>query len=143
MNGVQETTDSGQRTKDKSLAVVLASGGMDSLVTTAIAHLDYRLATLHVAYGQRTERRAMGSFTDLADFYKAEHRLACRLEHLRQIGGSSLTDSAIAVGQANLGREHLPPTPVPFRNPPAAFVTVARGACAPSKRRASKAPSRT
>ena len=38
----------------KPLAVVLASGGMDSCVTTAIANLDYRLAMLHVAYGQRT-----------------------------------------------------------------------------------------
>ncbi len=123
MNGVQETTDSGQRTKDKSLAVVLASGGMDSLVTTAIAHLDYRLATLHVAYGQRTERRELRSFTDLADFYKAEHRLVCRLEHLRQIGGSSLTDSAIAVEQANLGRKHIPLSYVPFRN--AHFLSIA------------------
>ena len=41
-------------TKDRKLAVVLASGGMDSCVTTAIAAQDYRLAMLHVAYGQRT-----------------------------------------------------------------------------------------
>ena len=84
-------------TKDKALAVVLASGGMDSCVTTAIAAQDYRLAMLHVAYGQRTEARELRSFTALADFYRAEHRMVSRLDHLKAIGGSSLTDKAMAV----------------------------------------------
>ncbi len=123
MNERQETTDKGQRTTDKALAVVLASGGMDSLVTTAIARLDYRLAMLHITYGQRTERRELRSFNDLADFYKAETRLVCRLEHLRQIGGSSLTDPAIAVEQANLMRKDIPASYVPFRN--AHFLSIA------------------
>jgi len=123
MNERQETTDKGQRTTDKALAVVLASGGMDSLVTSAIARLDYRLAMLHITYGQRTERRELRSFNDLADFYKAEHRLVCRLEHLRQIGGSSLTDPSIAVEQANLMRKDIPASYVPFRN--AHFLSIA------------------
>lgn len=123
VNKRQPTTDNGPLTKDKPLAVVLASGGMDSCVTTAIAHLDYRLAMLHVAYGQRTEKRELQAFHALADFYRAEHRLVCRLEHLRQIGGSSLTDARLAVERANLERKEIPSSYVPFRN--AHFLSIA------------------
>jgi 7-cyano-7-deazaguanine synthase len=119
----QPTTDNGPRTTDQPLAVVLASGGMDSCVTTAIANLDYRLAMLHVAYGQRTEARELRAFHALADFYRAEHRLVCRLDHLKQIGGSSLTDPAMVVEQANLERQDIPSSYVPFRN--AHFLSIA------------------
>ena len=118
----QPTTDNGPRT-DKPLAVVLASGGMDSCVTTAIAHRDYRLAMLHVAYGQRTEARELRAFHALAVFYGAEHRMVCRLDHMKQIGGSSLTDPAMAVEQANLERQDIPSSYVPFRN--AHFLSIA------------------
>ncbi len=117
------TTDYGPRTPDKPLAVVLASGGMDSCVTTAIAHLDYRLAMLHVGYGQRTEARELRAFHAVADFYQAEHRLVCRLDHLNQIGGSSLTDAQIALETANLERQDIPSSYVPFRN--AHFISIA------------------
>lgn len=123
MSLTPHTTDRGPRTTDKPLAVVLASGGMDSCVTTAIAHRDYRLAMLHVAYGQRTEQRELRSFNALADFYGAERRLVCRLEHLRRIGGSSLTDAALVVEQANLERKDIPSSYVPFRN--AHFLSIA------------------
>jgi 7-cyano-7-deazaguanine synthase len=116
-------TDKEQMTKDKPLAIVLASGGMDSCVTTAIAAQDYRLAMLHVAYGQRTERRELKSFNALADFYKAQHRMVSRLDHLKAIGGSSLTDAAMPVEQANLAREGIPSSYVPFRN--AHFLSIA------------------
>jgi 7-cyano-7-deazaguanine synthase len=96
---------------------------MDSCVTTAIAHLDYRLAMLHVAYGQRTEARELRAFHAVADFYQAEHRLVCRLEHLKQIGGSSLTDPNIAVERADLTRRDIPSSYVPFRN--AHFISIA------------------
>jgi 7-cyano-7-deazaguanine synthase len=119
----QRTTDHGQRTKDKPLAIILASGGMDSCVTTAIANVDYRLAMLHVGYGQRTEARELRAFNAVADFYQAEHRLVCRLDHLRQIGGSSLTDAKIAVELANLERQDIPSSYVPFRN--AHFIAIA------------------
>jgi 7-cyano-7-deazaguanine synthase len=105
------------------LAIILASGGMDSCVTTAIANIDYRLAMLHVGYGQRTEARELRAFNAVADFYEAEHRMACRLDHLRQIGGSSLTDLKIAVETANLDRQDIPSSYVPFRN--AHFISVA------------------
>ena len=117
------TTDSGPRTTDKPLAIVLASGGMDSCVTTAIAHLDYRLAMLHVGYGQRTEACELRAFNAVADFYQAERRLVCRLDHLQHIGGSSLTDARIAVEPANLDRQDIPSSYVPFRN--AHFIAIA------------------
>ena len=116
-------TDHGPRTTDKALAVVLASGGMDSCVTTAIAARDYRLAMLHVAYGQRTERRELRAFNAVTDFYRAEHRLVCRVDHLREIGGSSLTDPLIAVERASLDRREIPSSYVPFRN--AHFLSIA------------------
>jgi len=111
------------KTIDTELAVVLASGGMDSCVTTAIANLDYRLAMLHVCYGQRTEARELRAFNAVADFYRAEHRLVCRVDHFKQIGGSSLTDAKIAVEAANLDRQDIPSSYVPFRN--AHFLAIA------------------
>lgn len=96
---------------------------MDSCVTVAIASQEYRLALLHVGYGQRTERRELKAFNALSDFYQAEHRFACRLDHLRSIGGSSLTDTRIAVERANLDRTDIPSSYVPFRN--AHFLSIA------------------
>ena len=46
-----------------------------------------------------------------------------RLDHLRQIGGSSLTDPNISVEVANLDRSDIPSSYVPFRN--AHFLSVA------------------
>jgi 7-cyano-7-deazaguanine synthase len=102
--------------RNRPLAVVLASGGLDSCVTAAIAAREYRLALLHVAYGQRTEQKELEAFNALADFYQAEQRRVCRLDHLRQIGGSSLTDPNIPVETANLERKEIPSSYVPFRN---------------------------
>jgi len=122
-NSGQRIPNPESRIPERPLAVVLASGGMDSCVTTAIANTSHRLAMLHVAYGQRTEQRELEAFHALADFYKAERRLVCRLEHLRQIGGSSLTDARIAVEQADLDRRGIPSSYVPFRN--AHFLSIA------------------
>lgn len=117
------TTDYGRPAADKPLAVVLASGGMDSCVATALAAQEHRLGMLHVAYGQRTEARELRAFHALADFYHAERRLVCALNYLKQIGGSSLTDAAIGVEKANLERKEIPTSYVPFRN--AHFLSIA------------------
>jgi 7-cyano-7-deazaguanine synthase len=111
--------------------VVLLSGGMDSCVTAAIArerHGAANLALLHASYGQRTERRERQAFDSIAEFFGATARLVVRLEHLRAIGGSALTDPAIAVPENALGApgRHggaIPVTYVPFRN--AHFLSVA------------------
>lgn len=99
------------------LAVVLASGGMDSCVTAAIAAQDCdEIAMLHVSYGQRTEQRERQAFNDIADFYGVTRRLVTSIAHLAQIGGSSLTDKNIEVSRANLASTEIPTSYVPFRN---------------------------
>jgi 7-cyano-7-deazaguanine synthase len=99
------------------IAVVLASGGMDSCVTTAIASTENRkLALLHVSYGQLTERRERRAFNDVADFYGVDRRLDVSIEHLAKIGGSSLTDKKIEVTEADLDNKEIPTSYVPFRN---------------------------
>ena len=108
-------------------AVVLVSGGMDSCVTAAIARQTHRLAFVHASYGQRTEGRERQAFDAIADFFQVQERLAVRLDHFRQIGGSALTDNRIAVPEgpasAAVGGNEIPPTYVPFRN--AHFLSVA------------------
>jgi 7-cyano-7-deazaguanine synthase len=105
------------------LAVVLVSGGMDSCVTAALTNERYRLACLHVNYGQRTEARELRAFQELAEFYRAEKRLVVSIEHLTVIGGSSLTDTSIPVPEADSplfairdAKSTIPSTYVPFRN---------------------------
>jgi 7-cyano-7-deazaguanine synthase len=99
------------------LAVVLASGGMDSCVTAAVAVAECdEVGMLHVSYGQRTERRELRAFHDIADFYGVERRLVTSIAHLAQIGGSSLTDRKIEVSRANLESQEIPASYVPFRN---------------------------
>jgi 7-cyano-7-deazaguanine synthase len=98
------------------LAVVLASGGMDSLVTTAVAARERGLAMLHISYGQRTEKRELKAFNDVADFYGAERRMTASIAHLAKIGGSSLTDRNIEVSPADLESKEIPTSYVPFRN---------------------------
>lgn len=101
----------------KEIAVVLVSGGMDSCVTAAIAHSQgYELAFLHLNYGQKTERRELKAFHDIADFYGVKKRLVVNVEHLKLIGGSSLTDENIPVEKADLKRKEIPTSYVPFRN---------------------------
>ena len=100
-----------------SLAVCLVSGGMDSCVTAAIGQQENEeLAFLHVSYGQRTEARERQAFNELADHFGVSKRLAVSIEHLKQIGGSSLTDPKIAVTEADLASQEIPTSYVPFRN---------------------------
>jgi len=99
------------------LAICLVSGGMDSCVTAAIANNENdELAFLHVSYGQRTEQRERKAFEDLADYYDVKLRLVISLEHLALIGGSSLTDSNLAVTPPDLSSQVIPSSYVPFRN---------------------------
>ena len=106
---------------NNELAVVLVSGGMDSCVTAALANEQYRLACLHVNYGQRTEARELRAFHALAEFYRAEKQLVVSIEHLKVIGGSALTDTSIPVPESHaphsaLRTSSIPTTYVPFRN---------------------------
>jgi 7-cyano-7-deazaguanine synthase len=99
------------------LAVCLVSGGMDSCVTASIASQESdELAFLHVSYGQRTAARELGAFAEIANHFEVKQRFVVSLEHLARIGGSSLTDEAIAVASASLSAPGIPTSYVPFRN---------------------------
>src|SRR3954454_12354031 len=99
------------------VGICLVSGGMDSCVTAALANSENdTVAFLHISYGQLTEARERKAFNDIADHYGVEKRLDISIEHLAQIGGSSLTDPKIAVTDADLASTQIPSSYVPFRN---------------------------
>jgi 7-cyano-7-deazaguanine synthase len=108
-------------------AVVVLSGGMDSMVCAALAvkeHGPDAVAALHVDYGQRTEGRERRAFDAICDRLGISRRMIVQNQALSQIGGSALTDSRIDVPEAasEIGA-HIPVTYVPFRN--AHFLSVA------------------
>src|SRR5579863_3081242 len=107
----------------RTRAVVLLSGGMDSAVCAALAVRDYEVAAVHISYGQRTEERERQSFLAICQRLKIRDKLMVRNEALRAIGGSALTDDAIAVPDADEVGRGVPVTYVPFRN--AHFLAVA------------------
>jgi len=107
----------------KTRAVVLLSGGMDSCVCAALAVRDHVAAAVHVSYGQRTEERERNSFLGICERLEIRDKLLVRNEALRAIGGSALTDSSIAVPNAEGLGHGVPVTYVPFRN--AHFLAVA------------------
>ena len=106
----------GQPAVPGPLAVVLVSGGMDSLVCAAIAAQSHEPAFLHLNYGQRTETKELACFHAIADRYGVKRRLVVDAPHLAAIGGSSLTDRSMIVEDAAPGRSGIPSTYVPFRN---------------------------
>ncbi len=108
---------------EKSRAVVLLSGGMDSCVCAALAARDYEAAAVHISYGQRTEERERQSFLAICQRLQIHDRLMVRTEALRQIGGSALTDESIDVPESESVGQSIPVTYVPFRN--AHFLSVA------------------
>ncbi len=105
---------------NKPRAVLCLSGGMDSTVCAALAARDYDVYALHFSYGQRTEAKELASAKEIARLTGAKEFLPLKIDLFRQIGGSALTDSTIAVPdapveEAAIGAE-VPVTYVPFRN---------------------------
>ena len=100
----------------KNIAVIAVSGGLDSCVTATIAKQDYEIAFAHFNYGQKTEKRELKAFNEIADYYNVDKRLIIDYSHLSKIGGSSLTDKSIKISQADLKSEEIPTSYVPFRN---------------------------
>ena len=100
----------------KNIAVIAVSGGLDSCVTASIANQNYELAFAHFNYGQRTEKRELKAFYDIANYYNVKKRLVIDYSHLSKIGGSSLTDDNIKVSKADLASKEIPTSYVPFRN---------------------------
>lgn len=102
--------------KKNKTAIVLVSGGMDSALTAAFAFKEYKLSFLHVNYGQKTQKRELKAFNDIADYYKVEKKLVVDIGYLKAIGGSSLTDEKIKISKGNIKSKNIPSSYVPFRN---------------------------
>jgi 7-cyano-7-deazaguanine synthase len=120
---------------DRPRAVVCLSGGMDSCVCAALAARDYEAYAVHFSYGQRTEARELRAAQEIARLVGIRELLPLRIDLFRRIGGSALTDHAIAVpaaasdpsfsGESGTGKTatgkprisaEIPVTYVPFRN---------------------------
>jgi 7-cyano-7-deazaguanine synthase len=94
-------------------AVVLLSGGLDSMVSAALAReAGYTVHALTIDYNQR-HRREIDAARAIASHLGAQRHVVLPLD-LRQFGGSALTDD-IAVPKDGVGAE-IPVTYVPARN---------------------------
>jgi 7-cyano-7-deazaguanine synthase len=114
------TTEPVRSQPGRPRAVVCLSGGMDSCVCAALAARDFEVYAVHFSYGQRTEARELRSAKDVARIVGVRELLHLEIDLFRRIGGSALTDAAIAVPVASadettIGSE-VPVTYVPFRN---------------------------
>jgi 7-cyano-7-deazaguanine synthase len=94
-------------------AVVLLSGGLDSMVTAGLAReAGYTVCALTIDYNQR-HRREIDSARVISAALGVERHVVMPLD-LRQFGGSALTDD-IAVPKEGVGAD-IPVTYVPARN---------------------------
>lgn len=116
--------DQGSGIGDKR-AVVLLSGGLDSYTAAAVARRDgFTLSALSINYGQRHVQELEASRA-VAAALGVERHLELALD-LSQIGGSSLTSSAIDVPKDQaLDPNEIPNTYVPARN--TIFLSMALG----------------
>lgn len=94
-------------------AVVLLSGGLDSMVSAGIAREQgFVINALTIDYNQR-HRRELDAAAEIAQVIGARRHVVMPLD-LRQFGGSALTDD-IEVPKTGVG-EDIPVTYVPARN---------------------------
>jgi 7-cyano-7-deazaguanine synthase len=94
-------------------AVVLLSGGLDSMVAAARAQEDgFRISALTIDYNQR-HKREIDAARVIAERLGAERHVILPLD-LRQFGGSALT-SDLEVPKEGVGTD-IPVTYVPARN---------------------------
>jgi 7-cyano-7-deazaguanine synthase len=100
----------------RKIAVILASGGLDSCVAAAVARREFDLAMFHANYGQRSLDRELEAFRAQAAFYQAAATLEADLNYLGLIGGSCLTDLHQAVPTDDVEPPGIPSSYVPFRN---------------------------
>jgi 7-cyano-7-deazaguanine synthase len=107
---------------EKTLAVVLVSGGLDSMVAAARAREDgHRLLALSIDYNQRHQVE-LAAARRIATMLGAERHIVLPLD-LSAFGGSALT-ADIAVPKDGVG-EGIPVTYVPARN--TIFLSLALG----------------
>ena len=95
-------------------AVILLSGGLDSMVVAALAREQgFAVHALSVDYGQR-HRRELESARDIARRLGVARHVVLPLD-LRQFGGSALTDD-IDVPKSGVEEGAIPVTYAPARN---------------------------
>ena len=100
-------------TDDTKIGVALLSGGLDSMVTAALAiEQGFALHALTIDYGQRHVRE-LQSARSIAEKLGAVRHVELPLD-LRRFGGSALTDD-IEVPKTGVGKD-IPVTYVPARN---------------------------
>ncbi|KDE59840.1 7-cyano-7-deazaguanine synthase [Halostagnicola sp. A56] len=117
MNQTTDAATTDESTAQDKRAVVLLSGGMDSATAAYEARArGYDICALHTSYGQRTETRELECARTLAETLEVDDFLRIETGHLAAIGGSSLTDDDLAVGDAEPDSDEIPNTYVPFRN---------------------------
>ncbi len=98
-------------------SIILVSGGMDSLVTAAIAGRESdEVHFLHANYGQRTQKKEAELFEKLCTHFKPAGCRSVDISYLAEIGGSALTDLSMDVKDYSEGESGIPDTYVPFRN---------------------------
>jgi 7-cyano-7-deazaguanine synthase len=96
------------------LAVVLLSGGLDSMVAAGLAReAGFRLLALTIDYNQR-HRIELEAAARIAAYLGAERHVVLPLD-LTRFGGSALTD-AIDVPKGGVEADNIPVTYVPARN---------------------------
>ncbi|PKN74473.1 MAG: 7-cyano-7-deazaguanine synthase QueC [Candidatus Cloacimonetes bacterium HGW-Cloacimonetes-2] len=97
-------------------AVVLVSGGMDSLVAAAIAVKECEEVNfLHIDYGQTTMSKEAECFEAMCVHYMPKRSKTIKMMWLSEIGGSALTDESMQIEDHSELNE-IPNTYVPFRN---------------------------
>lgn len=103
-------------------AVILSSGGLDSTTVLAMAQAEgYACYTLSFDYGQRHRAELNAAARVSAALGDVAHKVVSL--NLDSIGGSALTDEAIAVPEE--ATEGIPVTYVPARN--TVFLAIALG----------------
>lgn len=97
---------------NKPKAVILLSGGLDSVTALSLAKENYQCYALSFSYGQRHDAE-LNAAKNIAEYFDvAEHRIL-NID-LGQLGGSALTDQTIDVPETPT--EGIPVTYVPARN---------------------------
>lgn len=109
--------------RENKKAVILLSGGLDSLVSLVLAKkiCDVDLA-LTFDYGQKALEDEISASAQIAEFYNVKHKVI-ELPFLKDITNNALTNPDIELGFENLGEESAQAVWVPNRN--GLFINIA------------------